>query len=257
MIIRGPHIPEIARAKIGDQVLFMTIPYAYEGDEFEIIASCTTGDSHIQSPHTVLTLKDNPVLGGISATAEHTIGLMWAITRHIPEAMKAPFTGMWDRSPFVGPKMLKSMSLHIVGRGRIGKMVEGRARAFGMTIVDDMEVADIVSLHVPLTEETRRMVNKRWLRRMRPGAYLINTARGEIINEDALLAALDGPLAGYAADVLDGEFDPNFDASRNKLVEAMQRGSNIILTPHIGGSTEDAWRRCQLSMLAKVKECLR
>jgi D-3-phosphoglycerate dehydrogenase len=101
-------------------------------------------------------------------------------------------------------------------------------------------------LHVPALPETARMIDAAVLAAFKPGAWFVNTARAELVDEAALLRALEeGHLAGYAGDVLDGEFDPAFEAAAHPLVKYACEHDNVLLTPHIGGSTTDAWRETQ------------
>ncbi|MGH2536021.1 MAG: hydroxyacid dehydrogenase, partial [Candidatus Promineifilaceae bacterium] len=161
------------------------------------------------------------------AAAELTLALMLALARNLPEAVNSLRAGRWERGRLAGIN-LHAKTLGIVGFGRIGREVAGRAQAFGMRVLtnqrrptselalaervnnldlDDLLArADFVSLHAPLTEETAGMIGAAQLGRMRPTAYLINTARGGLIDEPALLAALDaGQLAGAALDVFAAE----------------------------------------------------
>lgn len=162
--------------------------------------------------------------------------------------------------------MLSAMSLGIVGMGRLGVMVAQRGRAFGMRIryfdpfcndsgtvdaervrslEDLVAVSDIVTIHVPLNASTWGLFNAKVVARCKHGAYLINTSRGEIVDSQALLAALEsGQLAGAGLDVLEGEFETGFAATipHHPLIAYAKQHQNVLITPHIGGSTLDAWR---------------
>lgn len=258
-------------------ILFLTLPIPVtEADLYgvKLIASCTTGTQHIPMGECakrgirVVSLAGDQSIQDVTPTAEHTFGLIWAITRQADLAKQEVEEGRWDRSGFAADKMLSQMTLGIVGYGRIGKMVGRIAQGYGMRVtwvdrgaVYDPELviheSDIVSLHLPLTSETRGTINGNCLALMKRGAYLINTARGEIVDDDAIVAALrTGHLAGYAADVLSGEFEPDFSPAEHPLVKAMNEGENIYLTPHIGGSTLDAWEKTQLRIIEKMEMCL-
>ena len=169
--------------------------------------------------------------------------------------------------------MLSRLSLGIVGFGRLGQQVARYGQAFGMTVrfydpnvdgqgtgierTDTLEVlvagSDIVTLHPVLNAETTRLIGPDIIALFKPGSYLINTARGEVVDENAVIAALEtGQLRGYAADVLAGEFDPAFDASAHPLVQYSTLNGNVLLTPHIGGSTFDAWYETERRVLEKT-----
>jgi len=213
------------------------------------VAVCTSAGSNHQS------------------VAELTLGLMVAVARQIALGDRVLRRGGWD--PLVGPE-LWGKTLGIVGLGRIGKAVALLARAFGMRaiatdIVLDhtfgsvhhveyvplpklLRLADFVSLHCPLTPATRGLMNERTFRLMKPTAYLINTARGPVIDEAALVQAiLAGQIAGAALDVFPDE--PHIDA---KLREA----PNVVLTPHIGGSANEALERMMELALLNVTQVL-
>jgi phosphoglycerate dehydrogenase-like enzyme len=231
--------------------LFYTLPIRRDIPEsVTVIASCTTGEQHLEGfKGTIISLANDPILETITPTAEHTFGLVWAVTRGVRALC---FTD-WDRTLYGGDRMLSKMALCVVGKGRLGKMVERIALGYGMTLTDDLGQADIVSLHVDLNETSRAMVNEQFIARMKMGSYLINTARGEVIDERAVLIGLKGgKLAGYAADVLSGEFGPDFDWRQHPLAWGRQAGLNIVLTPHVGGSTQDAWDLTQTHIAEKL-----
>jgi glyoxylate reductase len=182
------------------------------------------------------------------AVAEHTWALILALTRRIVEADEATRRGAykgWEPDIFLGMSLI-GKTLGIVGYGGIGTMVAKRAEGYKMNILytkrtkDEKSVdldtllqqSDIVSLHVPLTDETRHMINKEAFAKMKKGSFLINTARGPIVNEHDLVESLrDGHLAGVALDVFDNE--PNIHP---ELVGM----SNVITTPHIASATHEA-----------------
>lgn len=187
------------------------------------------------------------------AVAEHTLALVLALARNLPQAHNSLKAGKWEKKALLGTG-LAGKRLGIVGFGRIGRQVALRAQAFGMKIlvnqrsatpelqleeniqavdlVDLLQQADFVSLHVPLKPETKNMIGAEQLALMKPGAYLINTARGGVIDEEALLAALeDGRIAGAALDVF---------AREPAVNQALVEHPRVIATPHIGASTEAA-----------------
>ncbi len=196
----------------------------------------------------------NAVEGAMNAVAELVLGLMLSLAREIPRADREIRNGKWLKKELMGSE-LSGKYLGIVGLGNIGKRLAKLARALNMNIIgfdvmpiaDDfarevglikadidtlLSSADYVSFHVPLTETTHHLVNAKRLSTMKKTAYIINTSRGEIIDEDALYDALQqGKLAGAALDVFEKE-----PAVGNKLTTL----PNVVCTPHIGAQTKEA-----------------
>ena len=188
------------------------------------------------------------------STAEHTLALMLALHRRIPDAHRHVRDGKWQRSEFKGGQ-LSGRTLGIVGFGRIGRAVAARALAFEMTVVafdpfvagetaldgavkmardlnDLLAQSDCVTLHTTLSDETRHLIGADSIAAMKPGAKLVNCARGALVDETALADALDrGHLSGAAIDVY--EHEPPTDSP---LLSA----KNVVLTPHLAASTEEA-----------------
>lgn len=182
------------------------------------------------------------------AVAEHTWALISALARRIVEADEATRRGAykgWEPDIFLGTTLI-GKTLGIVGLGGIGTMVARRAEGYKMKIIytkrtkDENSVdldtllqqSDVVTLHVPLTDETRHMINSATLSKMKKGSYLINTARGPIVDEHDLVESLrSGHLAGAALDVYDNE--PNIDPELIGM-------PNVITTPHIASATHEA-----------------
>jgi len=204
------------------------------------------------------------------SVAELTIGLMLSLARQIPKADQTMREGKWIKKELMGTT-LKGKTLGIVGFGRVGGTVASIARAMGMNIlvndprVDQKRLAevnaravsleellresDFVTLHVTLTPNTRHMLGEKQLQMMKPGAYLINTARGAVIDEKAVLKALkEGKLAGAAFDVYDVE--PPTDLSIVKL-------GNVVCTPHIGSQTVEAQESAGVIIAEKVINSLK
>ena len=179
------------------------------------------------------------------ATADLTMALILAVTRRIVEGdREIRSTGRceWDPLGFLGPA-LEGKLLGIIGMGRIGNAVARRAIAFGMDVIHTgrtngtplgelLARSDIVSLHAPLTNATRHLIDRRALESMKAGSYLVNTSRGPLVDEDALCDALDsGHLRGAAIDVYENE------PAVNPRLLAMP---NVVVLPHIGSATEEA-----------------
>jgi D-3-phosphoglycerate dehydrogenase / 2-oxoglutarate reductase len=204
------------------------------------------------------------------SVAEHACALMLALARMVPAADQAMKGGRWEKKRFLGNE-LRGKTLGIAGLGRIGQEVAQRARSFGMRIVahdpfisreiadglgvellplDDVcAVADYITLHLPSTPETRHLFNDAQFAKVKPGIRIINTARGELIDEAALRRALDsGVVAGAGLDVFEKE--PPTDWGLVQL-------SKVVATPHIAASTEEAQELVGLDTAAAVRDFLR
>lgn len=181
------------------------------------------------------------------SVAEFTWTLILALSNQLLPASdfakNAAYTG-WKPDIFLG-QLLKDKTLGVIGTGRIGSLVSARAEAFGMKVLgysrksdlkleEVLQQSDYVSLHVPLTDETKHLMSEQTLAQMKPGAYLVNTARGPVVDETALVYALKtGKIAGAALDVWENEPQP-----RPEFLEM----ENVILTPHIASATFEARR---------------
>jgi D-3-phosphoglycerate dehydrogenase len=191
----------------------------------------------------------------LDEVAEHTLALIMACGRRIVPHVAATRQGIWNQQLAPGMPRLRGQTLGLVGYGNIAQAVAQRARALGMEIIaytprlapdalapwgratndlnELLAVADYVSLHLPLTPATRGLIDADALRRMKPTAYLINTSRGAIVDENALLAALDqGQIAGAALDVMSSE-PPAPD-------HPLLRHERVIATPHVAFYSEAA-----------------
>jgi D-3-phosphoglycerate dehydrogenase len=189
----------------------------------------------------------------VIAAAEHTLALILALCRRIPQAHQSVSGGRWERSRFVGTE-IRGKTVGIVGLGNIGAEVARRLAAFEAKVVGSdpfvsaeyaarlgvqllsldelIEVADLITVHVPLTASTRNLIGARQFARLKPGARLVNCARGGVVDEAALVDALEaGTLAGAALDVFVQEPPQN---------PALLHSERVVLTPHLGASTEEA-----------------
>ena len=196
-----------------------------------------------------------PTANLISAT-EHTFALLLALARNVPAAHQSLLAGEWERKRFIGIE-LNGKTLGLIGLGRIGQNVAYRAKAFGMKVLAfdpyldasaarrlDVELAeldallkrsDIVSVHTPLTEQTRGLLDAASIARMKSGALLVNSARGGILDEDAALEALEsGHLGGLALDVFEQE---------PPVGSELLNQPRVVATPHIGAQTREAQER--------------
>ena len=224
------------------------------------IATPSTGLDHIdleaarQRDIAVLSLKDDrQLLDRITATAELAWALILACSRRFPEAMEAVRRGVWARD-LVRGHQIAYKTLGVLGLGRLGTMVAQYGLAFRMRVLGcdirpvdlpgvqrvDLDrllrESDVLTIHVHLTEETRGLIGRRRLQAMKPGSILINTSRGAIVDEAALLEALrDGPLAAAGLDVIEGEWRE--DIADHPLMAYARTHPNLIITPHVGGVT--------------------
>ena len=201
--------------------------------------------------------------GNTVTTAELSFAMLLALARKVPQAHATMVAGKWDRKLFQGVE-LAGKTLGVLGMGRIGTEVAKRAIAFGMRVVaydpyltEDRakaigaefapEVdhvyreADFITVHMPVTKETKEMLNAAAFAKMKPGVKIVNCARGEIISEPDLIAALEsGKVAGAALDVFAVEPLPADHPYRKQ--------PNLILTPHLGASTEEAQEKCGIEV---------
>lgn len=210
----------------------------------------------------------NAPFSNTRSVAELVIGEIVMLLRRITPRSVGAHAGEWDKSA-TGSVEVRGKTLGIVGYGNIGTQLSTLAEAMGMRVIfydhtdrlrhgntepveslgELLAQADVVSLHVPETEATANMIGASEIARMKRGAYLINNARGTVVDLDALAAALrDGHLAGAAVDVFPKE--PGSNAER--FVTPLQGLPNVILTPHIGGSTEEAQERIGSEVARKL-----
>ena len=208
----------------------------------------------------------NAPTGNTIAAAEHTMALMLALLRHVPTADASVRRGEWERGRYIG-RELRGKTLGIVGLGKIGKAVARRAAGFEMRILASdpylteeqaaehgaklvgltelLHRSDIITVHTPLTPQTRGLLGRAQLEATKPGAFVLNVARGGIVDERALVDALaGGHLAGAAVDV----FSTEPMAPDNPLRDI----PNLVLTPHLGASTAEAQDRVGLEMAEQV-----
>lgn len=245
------------------------------------VLSPTTGVNHLALPVAerlgvpVFHLRgERAFLDTIHSTAEHTFALMLALSRRLVPAVTSVREGSFDPQHFRGHE-LSGKRLGIVGFGRLGSIVARYAAAFEMSVaVHDPFVAelpagvtradsllalcretDILSLHAPWNETTEGLVGRDELAALPEGALFVNTARGELVDERALLAALEsGRLAGAAVDVLAREHEAV--ANGSAMLDYARNHDNLIITPHIGGATEEAIEKTDRFVIGKFASWL-
>lgn len=208
----------------------------------------------------VLSLCDTGVLPTITATAEHTIGLILALVRKIPSAAESVKRGEWERYRFMG-RELKGMLAFVLGSGRIGTMVKHGLSGLGVDVRTDQDGrerdwylrrAEIVTMHVDLNDSTRGMCNAEFFAAMKPGAFFVNTSRGQVVDESALLAALrSGHLAGAALDVVCGEPD---QINPELIAFANEQPDRLLITPHIAGCCVESIEKAECALAARLVE---
>lgn len=206
----------------------------------------------------------NAAAGNTVTTAEHTMAMLLSLARQIPQAVQSTRAGRWEKNKFIGVELM-GKTLGIIGLGRIGTAVAERARSFGMSVLaydpyftreaayelgiemipmeDLIQRADFITVHTPLTDETRGLIGSAAIDKMKPGVRLINCARGGLIDELALAEAIrSGKVAGAALDV----FEQEPTHPDNPLLALDQ----VITTPHLGASTTEA----QLGVATMIAE---
>lgn len=224
-----------------------------------------------------LEAKGIPVLhaadGNRDAVAEFTVGILLGLLRNIPRSHAQVTAGVWDREGNRGEELM-GKTVSIVGYGNMGQAFAQRLTGFGCKILaydkykngfggpncEEVDMArvfaetDILSLHIPLTEETRAMVDGAYLSRFEKNIVLINTARGEIVPLHELVVALkNGKVRGAALDVLENEKIDNLTSSQRESLNYLRSSSNVIFTPHIAGWTFESHIKINVALVRKIK----
>jgi D-3-phosphoglycerate dehydrogenase / 2-oxoglutarate reductase len=256
----------------------VTAPLIAAGVRLRIIARAGVGVDNIDveaATRRGIVVVNSP-LGNINAAAEHTVALLLALARHIAPAYDSLRAGRWERAQFVGAEV-RGKTLGIVGLGKVGAEVARRAGDGGlgmrliaadpyaspetarklnvelMTLEELLPQADFLTIHTALTTGTRGLLGAEELAQLKPATRIINCARGGIVDEAALLEALNaGKLAGAALDVLTKE-PPGDDATLRALIEHPR----VVVTPHLGASTEEAQVSVALDVAEQIGEVLR
>ena len=241
-----------------------------------LIATPTTGLNHVDLAEAakrgirIVSLKgETEFLRNVPATAEHTLALILALVRHVPAAFDDVQKGGWERDLFLGSE-LYGKTAGVIGYGRIGRIVARYLLTFGVRVLatdsadlagepgvtlvpmnDLLAQSDIVTLHASLTDQTHGLIGRSEFARMKPGAWFVNTARGELVDEAALLEALRSRrIAGAALDVLCDEHSGGIRS--NGLIDYAKRSHNLIITPHIGGCTAESMEKTEIFLAGRV-----
>ena len=241
----------------------------------KVINTCSTGLNHIDTNYCkenkidVWALKeDYELINDLPSTSELAFGLMMSLLRNIPKSFHSVKDGNWDYEPYVGHQ-IKGKTIGVIGYGRLGKIMcklfdgwgvkllatdpyERIITARGVPLDELLEKSDVVFLHTHVTDDTRGMVDEEFLSYMKEGSYLINTARGELVDEKAIIESIEcGHLKGYGTDVIKDEFG---DIQNSKLVEfSMNPNNNVVITPHIGGMTIEGQTKAYHWAIGKFK----
>ncbi len=289
----GPLSRAALLARIGDyDALIMRFAHRVDAEllaaarRLRVIGTNVTGLDHIDLAAAaargveVVSLRgETAFLRDIHATAELGWGLFLALLRRLPAAIADVRAGRWARDDFMGEEAA-GRRLGVLGYGRIGEKTMRYARAFAMPVhVYDpdpqkaqaaaaagatahadmaglLRESDVLFIHTPLNETTRGLIGAAELALSPPGALLINTSRGPVLDETALLAALkSGRLAGAALDVLTGEGEEGFLARHPVRAYAAEH-DNLLISPHIGGVTRQSWAKTELFVAERVRDRL-
>lgn len=242
----------------------------------KVVVTPTTGLTHVDLDALerrgirLLCLRgETDFLSDVRATAEHTIALMLALLRSLPAAVAHVSDGGWSRDLFRGHE-LYGKKVGIVGYGRLGRIVARYLMAFeaevlitdpalggiGLPLNTVLARSDIVTLHVDYTPDKHQFFSRECFSRMRHASWFINTSRGELVDEAALLAALrSGRLAGAAHDVLEGE--GTSEDTLPAVVQYANMHGNVIVTPHIGGCTYESMQKTEMFLARKTVELMK
>ncbi|OGV52761.1 MAG: hypothetical protein A2017_15090 [Lentisphaerae bacterium GWF2_44_16] len=245
--------------------------------KLKVIAAPSTGTDHLdmellkERGITVLSLtKEYALLDNFTATAECSWALLLACVRKLPAAFASVRAGNWAREEYTG-RQLSGKVLGVLGVGRLGKMTVEYGKAFRMRVIGcdpkdftipgvervDFETllqeSDVISIHIHLRNETRKLISGDAFNRMKHGVIIVNTSRGGIIDEAEFLKALEsGKVAAAGLDVIDGEWLE--DITKHPLVHYAQEHDNLIITPHIGGATVEAIAGARNYMAQKLSD---
>lgn len=253
----------------------------------EVIVTPTTGTDHIaldaaeKNSVQVLSLKgETQFLRSITTTAEHTWGLLLTLTRRMNQIVPDVCAGNWRRDRFKAVE-LRGMVLGILGLGRLGQIMARYGNAFGMRVqatdcrnsafldtessvkrvsLDELlKSSDVLTVHLPLEDSTKGLLDREKLNSTRQGSYFLNTSRGEIVDEGALTDLIEaGHFSGVGLDVLQGDSSWSEDGPgiEHQLVKLARQKPQLIITPHFGGYAEQAIERTRIFMIEKLENWL-
>ena len=245
-----------------------------KNSSIKLINTASTGLNHINLNDCkklgikILSLtKDIKLIRKLPSTSELSFGLMINLQRNIFQSFKSVRNKKWDYTPFIGQE-LSSLTIGIIGLGRLGNFMAKYAKAFGMKVFyfdpfknskkykkinlkKLIQISDVISIHAHVNESTRYMINKRIIRLTRKKPIIINTSRGELVNEKDIIWGLKNKkISGYGTDVIEKEF---VDIKKSPIIKNIYR-YNIIVTPHIGGMTYQGQERAYSYAINKIRK---
>ncbi|MBE1298293.1 MAG: hypothetical protein GJ680_00070 [Alteromonadaceae bacterium] len=253
--------------------------------KLKYIVTSTTGLNHIKLPNNskvqIISLKgETEFLNTITPTAELTWALILNLFRNIPAALMSVKRKRWEREAFIG-RELSNSRLGVIGYGRLGRMVARFGVAFNMDVVvydkdphkksalekgvgfssleETLSYSDVVTVHIPLNDENVKFLDKEKLSLLKKDSIFINTSRGEVVDEQALLELLvNDHLAGIGLDVLADEVSQVRDwIHSNPIINSQYFGTKILVTPHIGGACSTSMERTEIFVAQKIEALLR
>jgi len=229
----------------------------------KVICTASTGTNHIDKVYAaeknlpILSItEERKVINKISSTAEHAFGLTLAGLRHVVRSHNAVLKGEWDCARYIGRQM-NYLTIGVIGYGRLGSMYSDYCKAFGAKVIvydpykkakqsfkqvdkisELLNQSDVLAIHVHVTEETQNMFDKSLFNQMKSDVLLVNTSRGDIVNEnDAVIFLKNNPQARIATDVLSDEIRNRLSSP---LLKFAHESDQVIITPHIGGVSREA-----------------
>ena len=245
-----------------------------QNSSVKLINTASTGLNHINQNDCkklgvkILSLtKDIKLIRKLPSTSELSFGLMINLQRNIFQSFKSVKNKKWDYTPFIGQE-LSSLTLGIIGFGRLGNFMAKYAKAFGMKVFyyDPFKnsknckktnlkrlfkISDVISIHAHVNDKTKHMINNKIIRLARKKPIIINTSRGELVNEKDIIWGLKNKkISGYGADVIEKEF---IDIEKSPIIKNINK-YNIIVTPHIGGMTYQGQERAYNYAINKIKK---
>jgi D-3-phosphoglycerate dehydrogenase len=248
----------------------------------KVINTCSTGTNHIDLKYCELKgidvwslARDFEIINQLPSTSELALGLMIGLLRYIPRSFDSVKNNQWDYTKFIG-RQISGLTIGIIGYGRLGKFMARYCQCLGARVViydpfcenddkikqynnydqleDIVKICDVISLHTHVKDDTKNSINSSLLKNAKKGLYIINTARGEIVNERDIIDGLrSNQIAGYATDVISDEFG---DITGSPILKGVQEGLNIIVTPHIGGMSLEGPKKTYSWAINKFKSII-
>ena len=282
--LREVVLPEMleARAYISSASLRVDKDFLLASPDLEVIASPSTGKDHIDlellEARGIVLLDiatEYELLEGFTATSELVFSLMLAIVRNLMPAAANAEAGIWSREKLSGTQLF-GKTFGTLGLGRLGKISAKIANCFGMNVIANdlkdvsapnvtmvsfselLSESDFLSIHIHLNEENEKLIGSFEFEQMKKNCVLINTSRGKIIDEDALLWALKNKtIFGAGLDVIDGEWLSDKDMQNHQLISFARESNNLLIVPHIGGSTRESITGARVFIANKLSKFLK